>query len=56
MWQISRDTAEENDIPVFRTEEYMQPISVLKQKDERTFFNYNEVHVRRDSGDEWEFQ
>jgi hypothetical protein len=37
MWQISRDIAEENDIPVFRIEESIQLISVLKQKDEQTF-------------------
>jgi hypothetical protein len=37
MWQISRETAEENDITVFGTEESVQRMSVLKQKDEKPF-------------------
>jgi hypothetical protein len=41
MWQISRDTAEENDIPVFKTEESIKLMSVLKQK-ENKLFNYKD--------------
>jgi hypothetical protein len=37
MWQISRNTAEENDVPVFRAEEFVQLMSVLIQKEEQTF-------------------
>jgi len=51
MWQISRDTAEKNDIPVFRTEESIKLMSVLKERKNK-LFNYKEFHVRRDSGEE----